>query len=185
MKKNPKYIYLVVGRSGSGKSTIVNKFIEKYPNYKALPSYTTRPKRYEDEKGHLFVTEKDFFNLNNMVAYTKFNGYHYCATSEQVDYNDFYIIDIDGIKYFKKHYKGKKKIKIIYIESAEQFLIENMKKRGDTIENVNERIVNDSVKFFDICFKAHLILENYGDKTIDELVDKLAVFIEDTEGNIR
>ena len=40
----------IVGKSGTGKSTLVNKLKFKY-NLTSVESYTTRPPRYENEQG--------------------------------------------------------------------------------------------------------------------------------------
>jgi guanylate kinase len=47
-------IYLIVGRSGFGKDTVVDCLCERY-GYKRIISYTTRPRRNEQDK-HIFVT---------------------------------------------------------------------------------------------------------------------------------
>ena len=107
-------LYLIVGKSGSGKDTVINKVCELF-NYTKVISYTTRPMRTPDENTHIFVTDKDFNTAKDIVAYTRFNNYRYWATQEQCENNDFYIIDPAGINYFKSHYHGKKKIIIIVI----------------------------------------------------------------------
>ena len=47
-------IFLIIGESGSGKTTLVSS-LEKQKNLKSIQSYTTRPPRYENEYGHIFV----------------------------------------------------------------------------------------------------------------------------------
>ena len=60
-----KPLYLWVGQSGSGKTTVVN-YLEEVYSYKSLQSYTTRPQRYEGETGHIFVTDPEFDELKNL-----------------------------------------------------------------------------------------------------------------------
>ncbi len=143
-------IVLVVGESGSGKDTLVNAVCEKY-GYKKLISYTTRPMRNDinDRKSHIFVTNEEFNKLENIVAYTEFNGYKYCATQEQVEQADFYIIDCEGVKYLKEHYKGDKDIITVHIDvpTADRFL--RMRKRDDTFKAM-DRINHDNEAFAEV-----------------------------------
>lgn len=112
-------IFLILGESGCGKDTIVNTLCDKY-GYKRVKSYTTRPPRgtETDERSHIFVSDFEFDQLQNLVAYTRFDRYRYCATSEQVDNADLYIIDADGIKFFQERYKGARKPFVIRIVST-------------------------------------------------------------------
>ena len=44
--------------------------------YKPLLSYTTRPKRYPEEEGHIFITKSEEVPLlQDIVAETYFDGY--------------------------------------------------------------------------------------------------------------
>jgi guanylate kinase len=87
MNKLNNIIVCILGKSGCGKTTIVEKLQEEY-GYEVLSSYTTRPQRYEGESGHQFVDLQTFNDLPDKVAYNKFNDYHYCATKSQVDESD-------------------------------------------------------------------------------------------------
>ena len=108
-------IYLIVGCSGSGKTTIVNALEEKY-GLRSIQSYTTRPKRSENETGHTFISDEEYDKLENIVACTEFCNYKYCATAEQIDENDLYVIDPTGVESLKSFYEGDKEFKIIYIK---------------------------------------------------------------------
>ena len=66
-----KNCYLIVGQSGSGKTTIVNTLEEKY-GLKSIQSYTTRPKRSENETGHTFISDEEYDKLENIVACTDY-----------------------------------------------------------------------------------------------------------------
>lgn len=137
-----KGIYLFVGESGNGKTSVVEE-LEKLYNFKSIQSYSTRPKRSENESGHIFISEEKFDQLSELIAYTKFNNFRYCATSEQVEANDLYVVDPYGVEYFKQHYHGKKIPYVIYIYTDFKTRIERMKNRGDSDSQILQRIVND------------------------------------------
>lgn len=151
-----KNIYLIVAPSGAGKTTIAN-ILEKQYGLKSIQSYTTRPPRYEGETGHIFVTDKEFNDLKNIVAYTEFAGYRYCATAQQVDENDLYVIDPKGVEYFKNYYTGSKNIKVIFINSGVSVRYERMVARAkadgvshlEAVDSALKRISNDAHEFYD------------------------------------
>ena len=153
-----KGIYLIVGKSGSGKTTLVEA-LKKY-GYTSIESYTTRPKRYKNETGHTFITEEEFDQLTDICAYVKYNGYRYCATSEQVNNSTLYVIDPDGIEYFKKHYTGSKKICVIYIDCPWHTRLYRMLKRGDSLKQAIKRILLDSKVFADCDSKVDFMIRN-------------------------
>lgn len=99
-----KTIFCVLGRTASGKDTLVAEICKKY-NLKQLISYTTRPKRSENENTHIFATEQDFENdsvRGAVVASTVINGYTYWSTKEQIYDSDVYIIDPRGLEELKR-----------------------------------------------------------------------------------
>ena len=77
-------IYLFVGPSGVGKTTIVEKLSRDY-GFSVVSSYTDRPMRYDGETGHVFLTKEEFDALPELCAYTEFNGHRYGVTSDMVD----------------------------------------------------------------------------------------------------
>ena len=79
---------LIVGASGSGKTTIADKLSKMY-GLKVLPSYTTRPKRNSQETDHTFVSKKEFDELSDKVTYLKRYDAEYCATANQIDNYDY------------------------------------------------------------------------------------------------
>lgn len=139
-------IYLLVGESGCGKTTLVEDLARVF-GWHAIESYTTRPRRQNETFGHIFVTDKGFDELTDIVAYTEFNGYRYAVTSDQIEENELYIVDPAGVEYFLEHYRGRKKPKVVYIKVPELQRLRRMQKRGDTIDAAVRRVLHDRKAF--------------------------------------
>lgn len=86
-------VFCLVGRSGSGKTTVAKELSK---DYNVIQSYTTRPPRYENEWGHTFVESYPHEHVPKTIAYNEFNGYEYWATEDQVKGKSIYIIDPAG-----------------------------------------------------------------------------------------
>lgn len=144
-EENLNNLYLIVGPSGSGKTTVVEYLAKKWPEYKPVESYTTRPMRYKGEGGHTYVTKEQFLKLNDIVAYTEFDGYEYGVTARQLDKCNLYVIDPDGVQYLMRHYKHKP-IKIIWLDISHELAEVRMIKRGDKKDKIEARLKEDKKK---------------------------------------
>lgn len=149
------YLYLIIGRSGAGKNTIVDELCKRY-GYTKVRSYTTRqPLANEASTRHIYSDIDTYYEAKNsedIAAETKIRGDYYWATHDQINNADFYIIDIEGIHSLKRHYKGSRPFKVIYIETDSNTCFNRMIQRLDdpTKEAVNELINrqhNDAVNF--------------------------------------
>lgn len=171
-KSKHKTLILLVGKSGSGKTTLAEHSGRLY-GLRSIQSYTTRPRRTPNETGHIFASNRAFHSLKDIVAYTKYNGYEYCATAQQVEDNDLYVIDPKGVEYFKEHYHGSKNIVVVYIVSSgdphEAFktCYERIKERGGTIEEAAERVALDNREFDNFEKQADYVLVNKDFEDLD------------------
>lgn len=147
MKKD--YIVLIVGESGSGKSEICG-YLENNYRLKEVKSYTTRPKRNGNDNSHIFVTNEEFDNLNDVIAYTEYNGYKYCATEQQIEECDTYIIDPDGIDYFLEEYNGSKIPMVVHIYAPTELRRKRMLHRGHNMGAIETRLEIDAEKFANV-----------------------------------
>lgn len=129
MKKN---LILVIGRSGSGKDTLVRyaaNSLKDFHKIAAVPSYTDRPIRPTETDGieHTFLSKEQFDELlekETMFAYTKIGetGYRYCTTVEMLERLDgdtiFYVIDPNGYDYCSK-FRDKFNMKVVYVRTSD------------------------------------------------------------------
>lgn len=136
-------LYLFVGRSASGKTTIANILADKY-DYKQVESFTTRQPRFDNEPGHVFVTEDEFNNLGELAAYTFYNGNHYGTTFKQLDECSIYVVDVPGVEsLLYKYQDSDRKICIIYFDASVYTRIHRMIDRGDSDNAIVCRLVQD------------------------------------------
>lgn len=140
-----KPLFLLVGESGCGKSTLADACEKE--GFSVVQSYTTRKPRYEGERGHIFVSESDMPNKDEMAAYTYFDGNHYWTTLEQLENSDIYIIDPAGVEFMKNVNLNSRKTCVIYIYAPEGVRKRRMKNRGDDDKSIEKRIKNDRIEF--------------------------------------
>ena len=138
-----KPLFLFVGRSASGKTTIANALEEKY-GYRQVESYTTRTPRYECERGHTFVSEEEFNNLGELAAYTFYNGNHYGTTFDQLNECDIYVIDVPGVESLLDKLKDDTRpVAIFYFDASIPTRIHRMVERGDGDHAIICRLLQD------------------------------------------
>lgn len=124
-----KNLILVIGRSGSGKDTLVRRAMIPF-NAISVPSYTDRPIRPTEVNGreHTFLTKEQFdevMRTEKVFAYTKIGetGYRYCTTVEMLsrfpEENIFYIIDPKGF-YFCQKFVNEFNMKCIYVTADDE-----------------------------------------------------------------
>ena len=93
-----KTIFLILGESGSGKDTIVDRLCKT--GLKKLVSHTTRAKRKDEpDTSHIFSTYNDYLQAKEsgqIIAETCINNVYYWATKDQLKDADVYIIDSQG-----------------------------------------------------------------------------------------
>lgn len=138
---NETPLYLFVGKSASGKTTVADLLESKY-GFKQVWSLTTRPPRYEGETGHVFVSEEEFFNSGKLAAYTFYNDNHYGTTFDQLNECSIYVIDPKGVETLLSKYIGRP-IVILYFNASVYTRIHRMLDRGDSDTQIIGRLLED------------------------------------------
>ena len=174
-----RIIALVVGPSGSGKTTVCSELEKRY-GLKQVHSYTTRPRRPGETEGHVFIAEDEMPDKSEMCAYTYYNGYHYFATHQQVDEADLYVIDPAGVKTFKEWYRGKRIPKVVRIYAPMVDCISRMIQRGDTEDQVIDRVRVDNQEFAGL--DADVIVVNVD---LETCVDEVYNYLCEQEGKLQ
>lgn len=95
-------IILLLGQSGTGKTTISKELSKNTDKYNFVYSYTDRPKRNNTEWGHTFVDSARMdliLQRDDVIAQTQIKEKRYCTTEDQFDENkiNIYIVDTYGI----------------------------------------------------------------------------------------
>jgi guanylate kinase len=137
-----KPLYLFVGKSGSGKTTIADMLSETH-GLKQVESYTTRPPRYDGEIGHIFVAKSEFDALGELAAYTLYNGSEYGTTFKQLEECDIYVVDVPGVETLLQKSHFNRPIYIIYFDTTASTRIRRMLDRGDCDAAIIARLLHD------------------------------------------
>lgn len=142
-------ITLIIGRSGTGKSTLEEKLCYIY-DVKSIKSYTTRPKRNESENNHIFISKDEISNYPNKIATTTINNHFYFATKEQLEESHIYVIDPNGFYELTENFPGLK-FNVIYLKLTKQQHKQYLKSRretsNETEESQNKRLESENKQF--------------------------------------
>jgi len=140
-KPEPKYSPLViVGPSGAGKGTLIEKLVTKYPDSFGFSiSCTTRPIRKSETEGvnYFFLTKEEFeakIANNEFIEYCTVHGNYYGTLKSYIqalsDENLIALLDID-IQGAKKVYESFSNANFIFVfPPSFQELTERLMKRG-------------------------------------------------------
>ena len=147
-------IYCLLGKSASGKDTIIKKVSEDM-NIPIVTSHTTRPMRPNEkqDREYHFVNDEffnkhkdEFLEIREYKVYTGETWYYGFHKNEFTNGEKMLIIDANGrnelIKYF-----GKDNIMTFYIHSYEEVRRERLKNRGDNKLEIERRIKTDDKDF--------------------------------------
>lgn len=138
---------LVVGRTASGKDTIVEKLEDA--GFKPVLSYTTRPSRGPADR-HIFITEEEAAKYTERAAETVINGHQYFTTYEQLEDCDVYIVDPTGVYELLSKYPNIE-FTIVYVLAGENVRKSRYMSRQaiKDVEEFEERNSSEDAQFSD------------------------------------
>lgn len=145
-------VFIISSVAGGGKSTLINLFLKKHPEFHFSISYTSRNKRPGDIHGvtYHFVDKAQFASLIRQEYFFEWalvhGNYYGTPRKEVVDSvnkgeNVILDIDVQGAKAVKHDIKDS--ISIFILPPDEATWIERLKNRGtESEENLAKRIQN-------------------------------------------
>ena len=177
--------FIIVGRSGSGKDYLTNYICSEF-GFKQLLSYSTRPKRFDNENTHIFITgheADEIVNSQTVIAYTEIGQYVYFGTYEQFIESDVYIVDKNGIDYLKNNFteqliKENIQIVVIYVYAPETLRLERALKRNADISTIKARFYAENNQFdlLEKCIEYDWFVNNqngeHAKKIIKEIINE-------------
>ncbi len=188
-------IYYLMGKSAAGKDTIYTKLCEKYPLFKNIVIYTTRPKRdnEKDGKDYHFTdleTLKEYENEGKVIEMRVYNtvyGDWYYATvaDETLDLNTFTYIGIGTLESFIKlrDYFGSSKVIPFYIEVEDSVRLERAFDREKIqkepkYDEMCRRFLADNEDFSEENLKRANIKKRYNNFDLEKCLSDIIVDIE-------
>lgn len=155
-------IIAVIGKTSTGKDTVVN-FIKEAYGIHPIVSYTTRKKRENEVDGreHWFVSESDmnlmFADKSKLLAYATFpkTNIRYCTTSDRMSDDDIvtYIINPKALEEMKKNRPDVEVISI-FLYLPEKVIRKRAGNRGDNDIDIEKRLDSEREEF-DYYFENH------------------------------
>lgn len=142
-------VILVVGRTGSGKSSLIKRLCER-TGLKELCSYTTRTRRSELDNDHIFVEVEDYLQAkeNGEIAIdTELAGNYYYSTIEQLYNADLYTINPDALNRLLAMDLPDIRFVVVYISCPDKIREARAMARGDDKNKYRVRDFSEKQEF--------------------------------------
>ena len=164
----------LIGKSGSGKTTIEDTLIREY-GFKRAISHTSREKRANDVEGvnYYFVSKEEMIRLwetGELVERVDYLDNIYGFVESECKPDRVVAVLPDGLKQLNR----RKDLNIfsVYLDVSYDVRKERMSGRGDSDENVEKRLKNDDEVFAGVESMVDLVINN-DNKTIEEIVNEI------------
>lgn len=147
--ENKHTVILVVGRTGSGKSSLIKKLCER-TGLKELCSYTTRAKRSDSDNDHTFVSVEEYLRAkeNGEIAIDgEIAGNYYYSTIEQLYEADLYTINPEALNRLLAMELPNIRFVVVYISCPDKIREGRVMARGDDKHKFRVRDFSERQEF--------------------------------------
>ena len=180
----------ILGKTSSGKDTILNKLVSKY-GYKRVVTYTTRQMRQGEKQNitYHFISEKDFkqkiengFFAEYKIFNTNIGTLYYGISVEDLkNANKKSIMILSPNSYRDILNKINRKMISIYICSNNETIKKRLTIRGDRSDEAHRRMMCDDIDFKGIENEVDKIIYNNEGDNIDDVVNRIILWLEEME----
>lgn len=158
-----------MGKSSSGKDSIYKLLKKKYPEYKTITLYTTRPIRQGETEGveYHFVTEKEFNQMKEEKKIIEYRTYdtkcglwiYFTADDGQIDLENNNYLVIGTLQSFDAmcQYYGKDKVVPVYLE------VEDGKRLQRALDREKQE---DNPKYAEMCRRFLADSEDFSEENL-------------------
>ena len=177
---NKGKLIIFAAPSGAGKSSLINKIIERDSNnFELSISATTRAQRDGETHGkdYFFISDNEFNELKNSEAFIEYavvHGHQYGTLksfiNEKLETGTNIVLDIDvqGFKQIKEVIKDT--ISIFIIPPSIEELSKRLTMRGlDSDETIKERLINAKTELKSAELFDYIVLNQDFDKALEEI----------------
>jgi guanylate kinase len=175
--KQQGHLYIITAPSGTGKTTVVNKVLEKIPELYLSLSCTTRAKRSKERQNvhYQFVSQKEFAQLIEQKAfleYAQVYGSFYGTTKQailnQLKQGQDVLLEIDwqGARQVKKNDPNATLIYMVppSISVLKKRLTDRQEDQNETIDYRMSQVKNELAHYHEFDY---IIVNDSLNKTID------------------
>ncbi len=142
-------LFVLSAPAGGGKTTLANLLLKEVPNLVKITTCTTREPRPGEKNGvdYFFLSKEEFerkIKEGAFLEYAVVHGNYYGTPKEEVlkeinKGNDvLLVIDVQGMRQIKRNFK--EVVTIFLIPPSFEELINRMRKRGDSEEEIKKRL---------------------------------------------
>lgn len=189
-------LIILTGKTASGKDTIKLALLKKYPNLKKVITTTSRtPRTYEiNGVDYQFLTKEQFqakIDQNQFAEYVEYGGNLYGTEKLELEQalkkDTIWKIDPSRAgevrKFLQRSFpvetaeKLIKRVKVIYINCEDQVILERLKKRGLSEEEMQKRMADDKKIWQQYQMSYDFVVDNIPGK-LDETLDKVVNILE-------
>lgn len=156
---------VILGKSASGKTTLLKMFVKANPEYHKIVTYTTRPMRNGEVDGidYHFISQTtfdEFVKRGFFVEHAKYRDWSYgIAKADCESENAITILTPAGLRALKRLGYN---VTSIYVHVDRRSCLINILTRGDNIDEAYRRNLSDVGQFDEVMQEVDYVIDNTG-----------------------